>query len=131
LLPGLCTTPLELTSANVICGLVASLSTLLGPLAAAVLLDVGSPAAVFATTAALSLGSGVLLLGMSYEASARGPPQPLRRIVRETAEGFRAIARYRDAGLLIGLALAPDARLLNVFLVRRSSIRATTAIAST
>jgi MFS family permease len=119
LLPGLCTTPLELTSANVVRGLLDSLSTLLGPLAAALLLDVGSPATVFATTAALALASGVLLLGLSYEAPPRGPPQPLRRIVLETADGFRALVGYRDAGLLLGLALAQTLTrgFLTVFLV--------------
>jgi hypothetical protein len=106
LLPGLCRTPFELTSANVVRGLLDSLSTLLGPLIAALLLDVGSPAAVFAFTATLSAASGLLLLGLSYEARPRQPPEPLRRIAHETAEGFRALARYRDAGLLIGLGLA-------------------------
>jgi MFS family permease len=119
LLPMLCTTPLELTSANVVRGLLDSLSTLLGPLAAALLLGLGSPAAVFAATAALSLASGILLLGLSYEAPPRGRPQPLRRIARETLEGFRALAVYRDAGLLVGLALAQTLTrgFLNVFLV--------------
>jgi MFS family permease len=106
LLPGLCNTPLELSSANVVRGLLDSLSTLLGPLAAALLLELSGPAAVFGTSAALSLASGLLLLGLSYERPQRGRPQPLRRIVHETVEGFRALARYRDAGVLIGLALA-------------------------
>src|SRR5215217_2892296 len=106
LLPALCVTPLELTGANVVRGLVDSLSTLLGPLVAALLLDVGSPAAVFAATAALSLGSGALLLRLSYEAPPRRAPQPLRRIVREAAEGYRALVRYPDAGLVLGIALA-------------------------
>jgi MFS family permease len=106
LLPGLCHTPFELRSANVVRGLVDSLSMLLGPLAAALLLGLGSPAAVFVIAAILSLASGVLLLGLSYEAPPRGPSQPLRRIVHETVEGFQALVRYRDAGLLIGLALA-------------------------
>ncbi len=65
LLPALCRTPLELTSANLVRGLVDSLSTLLGPLVAALLLELGSPAAVFATTAALSLASGALVLRLS------------------------------------------------------------------
>jgi MFS family permease len=119
LLPGLCITPLELTSAHVVRGLIDSVSTLLGPLAAALLLDLGSPAAVFATTAALVLWSAVLLLGLSYETPPRGPVPPLRQIVRETAEGFRAIAHHRDAALLIGLALAQTLTrgFLNVFLV--------------
>jgi MFS family permease len=105
LLPGLCNTPFELSSANVVRGLLDSLSTLLGPLAAALLLVLSSPAAVFGTSASLSLASGVLLLRLSYERPPRGRPQPLRRIVHETVEGFQALARYRDAGLLIGLAL--------------------------
>ena len=46
LLPSLCTTPAELTSANVVRGLLDSFSALLGPLAAGglvALLDVGAP----------------------------------------------------------------------------------------
>jgi MFS family permease len=119
LLPALCITPLELTSANVVRGLADSVSTLLGPLVAALLLDIGSPAAVFGATAALSLASGMLLLGLSYEAPPRGAPQPLRRIVRETAEGYRALVRYRDARLLFGIGLGQTLTrgFLSVFLV--------------
>jgi MFS family permease len=119
LLPTLCRTPLELTGANVVRGLVDSLSTLLGPLVAALLLDVGSPAAVFALATALSLGSGLLLLRLSYEAPRRPPPQPLRLIVLETIDGFRALARHRDAGLVIGVAVAQALTrgFFNVFVV--------------
>jgi len=119
LLPTLCKTPLELTGANAVRGLIDSLSTLVGPLAAALLLGVGSPAAVFALATALSLGSGVLLLGLSYEAPRRLPPQPLRLIVLETIDGFRALARYPAAGLAIGLGVAQTLTrgFLNVFLV--------------
>jgi MFS family permease len=119
LLPALCTTPLELTSANVVRGLLDSVSTLVGPLVAALLLSFGSPAAVFWTTSALSLLSGGLLLRLSYEAPPRGVPQPLRRIVHETAEGFRALVRYRDVGVLSGLALAQTLTrgFFNVFVV--------------
>jgi MFS family permease len=106
LLPGLCSTPLELSSANVVRGLLDSLSTLLGPLAAAGLLAVSGPVAVFVTAAASACASAVLLFRLSYERPPRGRAQPLRRIARETVEGFRALARYRDAGLLIGLAMA-------------------------
>lgn len=119
LLPGLCTAPLELMSANVVRGLLDSLSMLLGPLLAALLLGVSSPAAVFATSAALALGSAVLLLGLAYEVPPRTQAPPLRRIGHETLEGFRALARYRDAGLLIGLGLAQTMTrgFLNVFVV--------------
>jgi hypothetical protein len=105
LLPVLCNTPLDLSSANVVRGLLDSLSTLVGPLAAALILDLSGPPAVFVTAASSALASGVLLLGLTYEAPPCGRPQPLRRILHETAEGFRALARYRDAGLLIGLGM--------------------------
>jgi MFS family permease len=119
LLPALCVTPLELTSANVVRGLLDSLSTLLGPLMAAVLLDIGSPGAVFAATAMLSLGSAALLVRLSYEAPPRGARQPLRRILGETVEGFRGLVRYREAGLLFGIGFGQTLTrgFLNVFLV--------------
>jgi MFS family permease len=119
LLPALCMTPLELTSANVVRGLIDSLGTLLGPLVAALLLALASPTMVFVSTAALALGSGALLLGLSYEAAPRPKPLPLPRIVPETVDGFRALVRYRDAGLLIGLALAQTVTrgFLTVFVV--------------
>jgi MFS family permease len=119
LLPALCLTPLELTSANVVRGLLDSISTLLGPLAAALLLDIGSAAGVFAFAAALATVSGGLLLRLSYERPPRGPAEPLRRIALETVEGFRALARYRSAGLLMALGLAQTLTrgFLNVFLV--------------
>jgi MFS family permease len=106
LLPGLCNTPFELSSANIVRGLLDSVSTFLGPLAAALLLELSGPASVFMTSALLSLGSAALLFRLSYVAPPRGRRQPLRRIAHEAVEGFRALARYRDAGLLIGLALA-------------------------
>jgi MFS family permease len=119
LLPGLCRTPLELTNANVVRGMVESLSTLVGPLAAALLLGVGSAPAVFGLAAAMSLVSGALLLGLSYEAPPRGPLEPLRRVAVEAVGGFRAIARHRSVGVLIGLGLAQTltSGFLNVFLV--------------
>jgi len=119
LLPGLCKTPLELTNANVVRGFIDSLSTLLGPLAAALLLALGSAQIVFGLAAALSLVSGALLLGLSYEAAPRGPSEPLRRIAVETIDGFRAIRRIPNAGLLIGIGLAQTLTngFLNVFMV--------------
>ena len=119
LLPALCLTPVELTSANVVRGLLDSLSMLLGPLVAALLLDVSGAAAVFALAVALSLGSGALLLGLSYERPPRGPPAPVQRVARETLEGFRALTRYRGAAVVAGVGLVQTLTrgFLNVFLV--------------
>jgi MFS family permease len=119
LLPGLCSTPFELSTANVVRGMLDSVSTLLGPLAAALLLYLASPTAVFATSAVLALISGALLLRLSYEAPPRKRPEPLRRIAREIVEGFQALRRYPDAGLLIWLSLAQSLTLgfLTVFMV--------------
>lgn len=119
LLPGLCMTPLELTSANVVRGSVDSLSTFAGPLLAALLLDVASAAAGFAAVAGLALLSGLALVGLSYEGPPRARPEPLARIVAEIGEGFRALVRYRDAGLLalLGFAQTFTRGALNVFVV--------------
>jgi len=119
LLPALCTVPLELTSANVVRGLLDSLGTLLGPLAAALLLALSGPIAAFAFAAALSLVAGALLIHLSYEAPHHATSLQLRRILADTSAGFHALSRHRDAGLLIALALAQTFTrgCLNVFLV--------------
>ncbi|MET0911369.1 MAG: MFS transporter [Ilumatobacteraceae bacterium] len=120
LLPMLCSSPLELTSANVVRGLIDSLSTLLGPLVAALLLEVAGAEAVFAFAAALCVWSGVLVVGLSYERPARHP-SPLRLIglVNETADGFRALRRHRQAATVTSIAVAQvfTRGCLNVFLV--------------
>jgi Cyclic nucleotide-binding domain len=119
LLPALCAVPLELTSANVVRGLLDSIGTLLGPLAAALLIAFSGTIAAFVFAAALSLGAGALLIHLSYETPQHRSSGNLRRIVIDTTAGFHALWRYRDAGLLIGLALAQTFTrgCLNVFLV--------------
>jgi Cyclic nucleotide-binding domain/Major Facilitator Superfamily len=119
LLPALCSVPLELTSANVVRGLLDSLGTLLGPLIAAALLAFSGTTAAFAFAAALSFGAGALLMHLSYEAPQHSSSLELRRIITDTSAGFGALWRHRDAGLLIGLALAQTFTrgCLNVFLV--------------
>lgn len=106
--PLLCSTPLELTNANVVRGLVDSLSALIGPAIAAVLLEVSSAAAVIGVAAGLSAWSGIVLLGISYEAPARSrsASPSLGRIITDTAEGFRAIRHSRDAVAVSGIAVA-------------------------
>ena len=119
LVPGLCKTPLELRSANMVGGLLDSVATLLGPIAAALLLGFSGPAAVLVALRCLSLAAAAPLMGLSYEAPPRGRPQPLRRIAHETVEGFQALVRYREAGLLVGLGLVQSLTqgFFNVFVV--------------
>jgi MFS family permease len=105
LLPALCGTPLELTSAIMARGLVDSVSTLVGPLLAGLLLSITTVAVTFLVVAALAACSGLLLVRLPYEPLRRVAHAPLRRLFAETVEGFRAISRHRDAALLIGLAL--------------------------
>jgi MFS family permease len=106
LLPALCRNPLDLTSANVVRGLLDSVSTFAGPLLAALLLGVASAAAAFGGVAVLSFASGAVLLGIAYEAAPHEQPAPLGRIFREIAEGFGVVIHDREAGLLMRLGFA-------------------------
>ncbi len=119
LLPALCETPKELTAANASRGLLDSASTLIGPLLAALLLDVRGPEAVFVLTAVLSLWSAFLVSLIDYEPAPReAPPAPIR-VAADTAEGLRAIAAQRDVTMLFGLGAvqAVTRGALNVFTV--------------
>jgi len=71
------------------------------------------------TSTVLSVVSGLILFRLSYEPPPRGELQPLRQILPEMVEGFRALVRHRDAGLLIGLAVVQSMTqgFLNVFVV--------------
>jgi predicted MFS family arabinose efflux permease len=119
LLPALCETPTELTAANASRGLLDSASALLGPLLAALLLDVSGPEAVFVLTAGLSLWSALLVGLIDYEPAPREtPPAPIR-VAADTAEGLRAIAAQLDVTMLFGLGAvqAVTRGALNVFVV--------------
>ena len=78
LLPALCTSTQELTSANVVRGVLDAGGALIGPLLAGVLLTVGSATTVFAAAALLSLATGVVVLRVRYEA----PPKPAAAATR-------------------------------------------------
>ena len=96
LLPALCKSPRELTSAAVVRGLLDSGGVLLGPLLAALLLGVSAPAAVFLATAVMSLWSAALLVGLDCESMPRANAVQSPKLAREAAEGLRAIAGKRD-----------------------------------
>jgi MFS family permease len=103
LLPTLCATPTELTSANVVRGLLDSIATLIGPLTAAVLLKVSGPAAVLAAAAAASALAASLAMTVRYEAPPRLTRARARASSAQAIEGISAIAADRALALLTAL----------------------------
>jgi MFS family permease len=106
LLPSLCHTGYELASANVVRGLLDSAATLLGPLLAALLLQLAGVTAVFSVAAAASFWAAVLLLRLHYEAPPRHAAPGGSNLLRSAAEGVRAVSRNADLALIMGLAVA-------------------------
>ena len=103
LLPSLCRSPEQLTRANAVRGLLDSSATLGGPAAAAVLLAVSGPAAVFAACAGASLLGGLVVVGLSYDAPPRS--EAATGGARELLRGFTAIATDRRLALITGLGV--------------------------
>ncbi|MBV9800316.1 MAG: cyclic nucleotide-binding domain-containing protein [Solirubrobacterales bacterium] len=103
LLPTLCATPTELTSANVVRGLLDSMATLVGPLTAALLLKASGPAAVLVAAAAASALAGVLVVGVRYEAPPRLTRARATSLLTKAVEGIRVIATDRTLTLLTGV----------------------------
>ena len=102
LAPLLARTPRELAASNVAALTFESTAVLLGPAAAALLLAVSGPAAVFAACAAVSFLSFLAVAGIR----AAAPPEAVHEgdgIVRELREGARALARNRPVRLLVAL----------------------------
>jgi len=104
LLPALCTSPRELTSANAVRGMLDSLATLIGPLAATVLLAASGPAAVFAACAAASLGAGLVVAVLHYDEPPR--TQATQDGGRAVLRGFATIAADRRLSLITTLGVA-------------------------
>lgn len=105
LLPTLCRTPMELAGANVVRGMLDSLSTLLGPAVAAVLLSTSGHAAVFTACAVGSLWSAALMLRVSPETAVRPAPSSSAGVAADLVAGLRAIVARRDLTVLAVLAL--------------------------
>jgi MFS family permease len=103
LLPSLARTPAELAAANAVSGIAEAGGLLAGPLLAAAILSVASTGTVLACLSALVLASA-LLVGLS---TTGGQPAAPRRGGHRQAglmlEGFRALARDRDARLLVAV----------------------------
>ena len=105
LLPALCRTPRQLTGAAVVRGMMDSLATLIGPALAAAGLALAGSHAVFGGVAVAAAWSALLMARVSYERPAR-TATARRRLVRETVEGFSALAQHRDAACIVGVGLA-------------------------
>ena len=106
LLPSLCNSGYELASANVVRGLLDSAATLVGPLLAAVLLELAGVTVVFAVAAGASLWAAALLLRLRYDAPPRPSAPTEVALVRSAVEGVRTVAHNRDLALIMGLAAA-------------------------
>src|SRR3954454_19064141 len=103
LLPVLCTSPQQLTSANAVRGMLDSFAMLGGPAAAAVLLAVSGPAAVLAACAAASLLGGLAVVGLSYDAAPRSDAAAGGG--HEMLQGFATIAAHRGLALITALGV--------------------------
>jgi hypothetical protein len=102
LLPSLCATTAELTSSNVVRGLLEALATLVGPLIAGVLLVSAGPALAFAAAAALSAGPAWMLRGIHPDVVARASQPAGATVLRDAIAGVRAVARDLDLLLVFG-----------------------------
>ena len=104
LLPALAKSPEDLTSANAVRGMLDSLSTLGGPVAAAVLLAASGPATAFAACAAASLLAGLVVVALPYDAPPRaGAGRGSAR--RDVLQGFATIAGDRALSLVTALGV--------------------------
>ena len=92
LLPALCTSPQQLTGANLVRGTLDSVATLGGPLVAAVLLATSGPASVFAVASVMSLVGGLVVLWLRYD-----PPPRAHRSAVADARGL-----LRGFGSIVG-----------------------------
>ncbi len=106
LLPSLCRTGTELAGANVVRGLLDAAATLVGPLLAALLLELAGVTVVFAVAAGASLWGAALLVRLRYDAPPRPPASAGTNLMKSAAEGIRAVSRNRDLALIMGLAVA-------------------------
>ncbi len=101
LLPTLCASVPQLTSANVARGLLDAFGALLGPALAGIVLAVGDATAIFGITAALSVVAAAVLLRIRSDAHAVHTPK--RSLLYETAEGMRAVAANADLRIVVAL----------------------------
>jgi MFS family permease len=103
LLPVLARTPEELTAANVSSSTLEALGFCAGPALGGLLLAVSNTWVVFVVTGLLFLWSAAQLTGLLAIDEAPREQEERRGLIRETADGARAIAGDRRLQLVIGL----------------------------
>ena len=111
LLPSLSRTPDELTAANSLSGTVEGVGLLLGPLAAAAILAVGTPGAVFGIAAACGLLAALLVVRLprpalpvgAHELGAHGHADGGASGLTLVTGGLRALAASGDTRLVVGI----------------------------
>ena len=105
ILPSLAHTPEELIAANSASSTLESLGTLIGPLAAGVLVTVGNPGIVFAVGAGVLVVAAALLVRVSVEGRIQTTAESVPRRELLTA-GFRVVAKQPKTRLIVGLITA-------------------------
>ena len=115
LLPSLARTPEELTAANALSGTVEGTGLLIGPLIAAAILTVATPAAVFGVAAIGCLAAAALVVRLPVPRSAMGSAAAELARVAEPAraaepserggllDGLRLVAHHGDTRLVVGI----------------------------
>lgn len=104
LLPSLCCTPTELTSANVVRGLLDSASVLIAGLAAGALVGPIGVGGVFALAGASALWAGYLIARVEYESAPRIEETAASGRVAEMLDGLMLIRRDASVAVLTLLA---------------------------
>ena len=104
LVPSLCRSPDELTSVNVVRGALDSLSVILGPLVAALLLTVWSISAVFVFAGICALISAALVARLSYE-HIPYPGGRRRHIWAEIHDGLTVVASNSGVRVVVGFVV--------------------------
>ena len=104
LVPSLCRSPDELTSVNVVRGALDSLSVILGPLVAALLLAVWSISAVFVFAGVCALISAGLVVRLNYENIPLAATQR-RHVWAEIHDGLAAVASNAGVRVVVGFVV--------------------------
>ena len=104
LVPTLCRSPDELTSVNVVRGALDSISVILGPLVAALLLAVWSISAVFVFAGVCALISAGLVMRLNYENLPLAPTRR-RHIWAEIHDGLAAAGSNAGVRVVVGFVV--------------------------